>query len=96
MHHVVGAAILIPLVAALPHATLQASNVVVFWKKQVLTLFKPTWSVGSLFPRRAESQSESHLDRTSCSKALVQTVQGVVAQLPVAPNVDSAQQGPTP
>lgn len=51
--------------------------------------------MGSLFPRRAESQSESHLDRTSCSKALVQTVQGVVAQLPVAPNVDSAQQGPT-
>lgn len=44
--------------------------------------------MGSLFPRRAESQSESHLNRASCTKALVQTVQGVVAQLPVAPNVE--------
>lgn len=68
---VVGAAILLPVVAALPHATLQASNIVVFWKQQVLTLFKPTRDVGSLFPSRAESQSESHLNRTPCNKALL-------------------------
>lgn len=41
LHPVAGPAILPPLVAALPQATLQVTNVVVFWKQQVLTLFKP-------------------------------------------------------
>lgn len=40
-----GAAILPPLVAAVLHSALQVPNIVVFWKQQVLTLFRPRATV---------------------------------------------------
>lgn len=46
--------------------------------------------MGSLFPKRAESQSESHLDKTPHNKALVQIVQRGCSVAAVAWNVERA------